>query len=192
MIDIQNIKEYVQNKQDILISIKNEVLIDSEKFTFSLQDVCNGLLSMYLPDNINPMNEMSVKLKYPMEDRPPFILTTVDETINFLFTPTNFEFSISDAQNTLDGFSAVIKRLNPSFTICEPQMLLTESDHEIYWVDYNSPVLETDLYNVLYITEIRKTLLIGGFNCLLKNRYHWKKLIRQMIRTISFKDVDVC
>ena len=192
MTDIQNIDEYIQEKQESLISIHNEVIIGAKKYSFSYQEVLDGAISMYLPEEIAPMNGLSIKLKYPMEDRPEIILTTMDETVNFLFTPTDFEFSAMEAKSTIDGFRTVIKRMNPSFTIRESQLLHTEQDKEIYWFDYRSPVLETELYNLMYVTEIRGTLLIGGFNCLSEHRHLWKTLVLQMLKTISVREVRAC
>ena len=190
MNDTQNITEYVQKKQESLVSIHDEVIIGEKRYTFSSRDVPDCFFSMFLPEEVTVMNDISIKLKYPAAERPKIILTTHDETVNFLFTPTEFEFSSKEAKSTMEGFRAVIKRMNPSFVICEPQLLITEQKKEVYWFDYRAPVLETELYNIMYAAEINGTLLIGGFNCPAEYRFWWKSLVLQMIKTIAVKDDD--
>jgi hypothetical protein len=190
MSDIQNITEYIQNKQKLQISIQNEVIIGGRKYTFSRREVHSASLSIYLPTETILMSDASTNLKYPMADRPKIILTTIDETTNFLFTPTNHQFSPTEAKDTTDGFRAVIKRMNPSLSISEPQLISTERGKEIYWFDYSSPVLDTELYNLMYFMEansqeINNTLFIGGFNCPAEHSAVWKILFLQMMESIT-------
>ena len=188
MSDIKNITKYTQEKQEQQLSIHSEILFGDEKYTFSHREVPNTPLSMHLPESLILMSNASIKLKYPSVERPKIILTTINETVNFLYTPTEIEFPSTELKTTMEGFRAVLKRMNPSFVINEPQPLQTTQDKEIYWFDYRSPVMETELYNLMYATEVNGTLFMGGFNCLWKYRFQWKTLILQMMRTITVKE----
>lgn len=167
------------------VNLSDTVKIGEMTYSFSLQEPIGDKLQMILPDELQEMPPTVARDKYPSENRPSIIWTIPDGTVNFMFTPTDTDISFDRYEQTARGFRAVLKRVYPANTFLELDVKkMGENEVPIGCFDYISFAVDSDIYNMFYITELEHKMMVGGFNCLSEHKNEWKPLLMLMFQSI--------
>lgn len=189
---IQKIKESNQSDITNIHSIENDIhngfiIVKYKKLEIEEKKILDGSLSMMLPSEFHIMDEDLAKAKYPDEDRPDYIYTNDDTTVNLtLSLDNNGEIDNEEVEEVKNLLAKQIKRLYPASKIEDSQTILA-SEKNISFFSFDIPLIDGNLYNLMFFLEHRKQLLMGSFNCSIYQKKQWKPLIRQMLMTL--KDV---
>lgn len=169
-------------KRDAYNSIEDGVYIGDEIVQFKEVMLFDGKVKIMLPDTFVDMPSSIVKLKYPSEQRPQIIKTSLDTAVNFTFSLFNQKFEESQIKRGIEQCREIIRKINPAFLYYD---LVVEEEKNLGWFDFKSYGLDEPIYNVMYITPIEGKMMHGIFNCRYREIMDWKPVVHQVLMSIE-------
>lgn len=131
-----------------------------------------GRMSISLPKNFKDMPDYIAKKKYPSKHRPPIIITSEDTLVNYLFNLVEKTLPKSEINDAAIGLYDNLKRTQPISRFDEINMI-DRVNGQAAWFSYESQVLDADLFQIAYVTDIQGKLMCGAFNCLAEDKSKW-------------------
>ncbi|WP_124065065.1 hypothetical protein [Clostridium sp. E02] len=189
-------KEAKKGEEQELYTMENDIqngfiVVKYKKFDVEEKEIMDGSLSMIMPTDFELMDEELAEIKYPGEDRPDYIYSGEDTTVNLTFTMEESgqidNDEVEEAKNILEK---QIGRLYPSSKI-EDSQTIQAGEKNISFFGFDVPLLDGKVYNLMFFMEYRGSLLMGAFNCSIHQKKQWKKVIFQMLMTIREKSQPV-
>ena len=173
-----------QKDKEENIHIEEGVYIKNEYVEFEEIKLFNESMNILLPKSFIDLPDSMKKIKYPSEQRPQVIKTSLDTSVNFGFSLLPLPIRNEQTKNAVKQFKTVLKRVNPSYVFYD----LKEEKigkKTISWFDFKSYGVDFPMYNIMYIIPIRNKVMHGIFNCLYKDIDEWKDYAFQVIKTIK-------
>ena len=99
-------------KRDTYNSIEGGVYIGDEIVPFKEVMLFDEKVKIMLPDTFVDMPSAIVKLKYPSEQRPQIIKTSLDTAVNFTFSLFNQELEESQVGRGIEQCREIIRKVN--------------------------------------------------------------------------------
>jgi hypothetical protein len=177
--EIRNQQKQLEN-QDIRGKVNvGGTLYEIEEFTFF-----DAKMAIRLPKEFTDMPINFAKLKYPSEQRPQIIKMNEDGSVNFTFSLYQDKLKEEEIEDCIRTLKAAIERMNPAHLFFELQVL-EQDELMVGYFDYKSNALDSDLYNILYVTPIGGQTLMGTFNCRMSERNEWEPIALKMMMSIK-------
>ena len=186
----QPLDEGSKETEDILHeegSIYTGMVIDGEWIEFEDFIMVDNKVAMMIPSDFEEMDEEYAKMKYPSEQRPKTILTDDTKTINVLFNWINEEISNDETESFRDSMIDMFNRINPGIEVQSTGMKVVEGKNVAY-MELVHPVLDGNLYNLMFFLELEGRILMGIFNCLKESMEEWKGPALEMMQSVVTGD----
>lgn len=186
---MQKLKEIDRTEEQEIYNIENDIqngfiIVKYKKMDIEEKELLDGALTMLLPAEFELMDEELAKMKYPGGDRPDYIYTNEDTTVNISFTLEDSGLiSNEEVEEVKNILAKQMKRLYPGSKI-EDSQPIQAGDKSVSFFSFDVPLVDGNVYNLMFFMEHREHLLMGGFNCSIHQKKQWKPLIRQMLMTI--------
>lgn len=151
-------------------SITSEVL---DRFTISI------------PRAFKIMDAESVEAKYPLKRGEDFrVYTNTSSGVNLTFERTDRRAMPED----LLAIKAVLdKQFNqPGFYIKRSEIKKING-RDFITMELTTPAIDSEIYNLIYITSSMDKLTMSTFNCPLDESHHWMKTAERILNTIEIK-----
>ncbi len=186
---MEKIKGIDQTEEQSIYNIENDIdngfiIVKYKKMEIEEKSVLDGALTMMLPAEFHLMDEELARAKYPDGNRPDYIYTNEDTTVNFTFSIDDSGLinneEVEEVKNIL---SSQMRRLYPGSKIEDSQTIQAE-EKAVSFFSFDIPLIDGNIYNLMFFMEHREHLLIGGFNCSIHQKKQWRPLVRQMLMTI--------
>lgn len=168
-------------------SLDTGMYVNNELVTFSEIKLFNNAFAITLPDFLVDMPLSIAKIKYPSEQRPQIIKTSMDTTVNFSFNLFNMVTNDEQITDATKQFKNVIARVNPAYVFYH--FKIEEEPKKIGWFDFKSYCIDENVYNLVYLTVIRSKLLHGMFSCLYKDALEWQDVLPQIMKSIREDEI---
>lgn len=187
---IKKIKEASQPEAINPFAIENDihngyVIVKYKKLDIEEKKIMDGSLSMMLPSEFQIMDESLARAKYPDEDRPDYIYTNEDTTVNLTFSLDNSGVIHDDeVEEVKDILKNQIKRLYPGTKIEDSKPIKTDEKNVSYFF-FEIPLIDGNLFQLMFFMEHKNQLIMGAFNCGIYQKKQWKPLILQMLKTLK-------
>jgi hypothetical protein len=181
----------IRNRQKQLDSqdIRGTVNIGGQRVEFADVNFFDGKMAMRLPKEFTDMPLNFAKIKYPAEQRPQIIKTNGDGSINVTLSLYQEKLKKEDVPDCISGLKMVIERMNPANIFFELKTEQSEALTTVGYFDYKSNAIDSDLYNIMFVTPIAGNIMLGTFNCRLSDRENWQIIALQMI--LSTRDLTL-
>lgn len=173
-----------QKDKEENINIEEGVYIKNEYVEFEEIKLFDESMGILLPKSFIDLPDTMKKIKYPSEQRPQIIKTSLDTSVNFGFSLLPLPIRNEQTKDAIKQFKIVLKKVNPSYVFYD----LKEEKigkKTISWFDFKSYGIDFPMYNIMYIIPIRNKVMHGIFNCLYKDIDEWKDYAFQVIKTIK-------
>ncbi|SNS56539.1 hypothetical protein SAMN05446037_101325 [Anaerovirgula multivorans] len=186
---IQKIKQINQKEEDIY-NIENDinngfVVVKYKKLDIEEKELLDGAITMLMPKEFQIMEEELAEIKYPGEDKPDYIYTNEDTTVNITFTiEDSGEIDNEEIEEVKDILAKQMQRLHPASKIEDSQTIQT-GEKNISFFSYDLPLIDGDIYNLMFFMELKGQLLMGTFNCSIYQKKQYKPIIQQILMTIK-------
>lgn len=189
---MRKLKEAKKGEEQEIYTLENNIqngfiVVKYKKYDVEEKEIMDGSLAMMMPSDFKLMDEDLAKVKYPGEDRPDYIYSGEDTTVNLTFTMEESgqieNDEVKEAKNILEK---QIARLYPASKI-EDSQTVKSGEKDISYFGFDVPLLDGKIYNLMFFMEHRSCLLMGAFNCSIHQKKQWKKVILQMLMTIKEK-----
>ncbi|EXG85629.1 hypothetical protein K413DRAFT_2419 [Clostridium sp. ASBs410] len=187
---MQKLKEIDRTEEQEIYGIENNIhngfiIVKYKKMDMEEKELLDGAFTMLLPAEFELMDKELAKMKYPGGDRPDYIYTNEDTTVNITFTLEDSGLISNDEVEEVKNILAKqMKRLYPGSKI-EDSQPIQAGDKSVSLFSFDVPLIDGNVYNLMFFMECRKHLLMGAFNCSIHQKKQWKPLIRQMLMTIK-------
>lgn len=187
---IKKIKEASQPEAINPYAIENDihngyVIVKYKKLDIEEKKIMDGSLSMMLPSEFQIMDESLARAKYPDEDRPDYIYTNEDTTVNLTFSLDNSGVIHDDeVEEVKDILKNQIKRLYPGTKMEDSKPIKTDEKNVSYFF-FEIPLIDGNLFQLMFFMEHKNQLIMGAFNCGIYQKKQWKPLILQMLKTLK-------
>lgn len=168
-------------KKDKYSSLETGMYIKSELVHFSENRIFDGRMSVMLPESFVDMPEKYAKQKYPSEQRPQVIKTSLDTTVNFTFSLLDSAFEKAFIPEVLNQFKNILQKVNPAFIFYEQGV---DVERKLGWFDFKSYGIDEQIYNIMYVTPVDGKLMHGIFNCQYRDIMEWKEAAKQVIFSV--------
>lgn len=187
---MQKLKEIDRTEEQEIHGIENDIhngfiIVKYKKMDMEEKELLDGAITMLLPAEFELMDKELAKMKYPGGDRPDYIYTNEDTTVNITFTLEDSGLISNDEVEEVKNILAKqMRRLYPGSKI-EDSQPIQAGDKSVSLFSFDVPLIDGNVYNLMFFMEFRKHLLMGAFNCSIHQKKQWKPLIRQMLMTIK-------
>ncbi|MCL2611354.1 MAG: hypothetical protein FWE02_06730 [Defluviitaleaceae bacterium] len=179
-----------EEKKHTLSSLEDGFYIKGELVEFQEVEIENQNLTIYIPQDFITLPLEIARVKYPAENRPQWIKSKADTSVNICVSLLQAPLDERNLQNEITNFKALIKRLNPSNEFYENEIVELEN-FKIAWFDYKSFAIDNQMYNMMFFASVQNQMLHGVFNCLYDDFKEWKTPAIQMIKSIKIKNIEV-
>jgi len=186
-LDEEIIKKREDLKREKFNTLEHGIYMDGKILRFTRENFL-GVFSLVVPEIMKQMPKEYTKIKYPSEFRPQIILTTMDLSVNMGFTVFPSGLIGDDKLKLLQHMREAVQRSNPDYKMYSCESL---SDIQGGYFAFRSHAMDSDIYNMLFLSDIEDKLIQGSFNCYYKDYEKWKSIVLMMWNTISALNEEI-
>lgn len=167
-------------------TLETGIYVDDELFTFTRVTLPDTKISICLPEQFIVMPDLVKDTKYPSKNAPKIVITSLDSTVNFCFNILSVMLEEGDTKTMSNQFQNALRNVNPSIRIKnQTSDVTTEQGNEMSWFDFKGFALDGQFYNRMYVVRMRKTVLHGVFNCPMRVKEQWGKIVEQCFLSVE-------
>lgn len=148
--------------------IGEPVYIGKERYHFVWKPIYRNRISLLFPEEFVSLPEEAAKIKYPNENRPKELWTSLDLMTNFGFTIIEGSIPEKELPKNVREIVDLSKKLNENYAFSPVHIKNIPEQNGLrllVWYEYISPSLTTSIYNLLAFQRIGDTLVHCVFNC---------------------------
>jgi len=150
------------------------------------KSILDGKGTALLPSDFELMSEEMLRKKYPQTSRRPSeVYTDYKAEINVIFDHTRDQVSLEGLESVKDRMVGQFSQI-PGMNLLNHQMRAING-REFFVVEFISPALDTEVYNLMFGTSYEGRLLMGTFNCTVANRPDWEWVGKKIVNSIELK-----
>jgi hypothetical protein len=170
-------------------NIQSGVYIKGVWTEFVETEILSKKFTLLIPKSFVDMPSAIAKVKYPGEQRPQCIKTSLDTTVNMAVSFFGFPVNEKQIEQEAAQLKMVLKKTNPAMEFYQSN---TEElkDFKLAWFDYKSFAIDHQMYNIMFIAAAEGKMLHGVFNCMYEDYKEWFNPAVQMIQSIRFANGD--
>lgn len=177
--DTHILEQRQRQKEEKHQTLETGIYIDRKLIEFKLVHLFENTLDIMLPSSFIDMPMAVAKVKYPSEQRPQIIKTSLSGRENFTFnlynTPIEDPKRIREVS---EQFQAVLKQINQSVRISE--ITAPEKNKALLMFSYKSVGIDAQIYNLVCMTSLKGKLLQETFSCLYDFHEQWKTIATEV------------
>ncbi|MCL2815997.1 MAG: hypothetical protein FWD23_15485 [Oscillospiraceae bacterium] len=178
-------EEAEQPKHEINIA-DGYVIMGEEKIIFNRRFLLDKKFSIIMPETFKLMPKELAEIKYPSVNRPNFIYTNEDTTVNFSFTHREEEASNEEIPAFKDAVQELAMRMYPASSVIDSDTLEAGGKNISYY-DYIAPALDMNIYTLVFLFSLEGRVVLGGCNCPEHKFDDWKPVFLQMLGSVEVK-----
>jgi hypothetical protein len=134
------------------------------------------------------MSQTQFELKYPFENfSSTHAYSNEDGTVTLLISPREEKADQKDLPNYQQTFTANFAN-NPSidFKRCEIKKI---GNRDFIIVEMITPAVDSQIYNLMYVTSVEGKLLVCTFNCTIDKLAEWQPIGEKMLNSITINNL---
>lgn len=163
-----------------------QLVVDGENIQFDTISILSDKISLLIPTTFSIMSEDMAKIKYPDERRPSIIYTNDSASVNIAFNYTQNRANNENLQAIMDSLKESFENLYPSAQWYTSEVK-TINDKDIGVLELITPAIDTEIYNLMWFTDIDGKLLIATFNCTKEQMDEWKPVGEAILSSFELK-----
>ncbi|MBK6966525.1 MAG: hypothetical protein IPH20_22165 [Bacteroidales bacterium] len=146
----------------------------------------NGKIELKIPEDFELMKEDMLKVKYPMESRPTLVFTNESGGINVALNHTQNKADQDMITAYKDNLVQTFKSVYPSAK-WKDSGVKEINGRKVGYMELVTPAMDTEIYNLLFFTDLEGRLLICTFNCTKKDIKDWTPVGKEIMNSLIVK-----
>jgi hypothetical protein len=146
----------------------------------------NDKVELKVPKDFGIMSEEMMEIKYPSERRPTLVYTNESGEINVALNLTQNQASQGMIQAYSDNFIQMFKNTYPSAEWKDSGVKVINGK-KVGFLEIVTPAIDTQIYNLLFFTDVDGRLLICTFNCTKNNIEEWEPTAKEIMGSLKIK-----
>ncbi len=151
-----------------------------------LKSLLNDKVELKIPMDFQIMTEEMMKLKYPSERRPTLIYTNESGGINVALNLTQNQATQDMISPYHDNFVNSFKKLYPSAD-WKDTGIKEINGKQVGYLEFVTPAIDTEIYNLMFFTDLEGQLLLCTFNCTKKSIDDWSPIAHEIMNSLKVK-----
>ncbi len=166
-------------------------MIGDTRYLFDWCTVVQPRIHIMLPKEFIDLPLEIAKLRYPSEDRPKEIKSSLDSLVNIAFLYGQPLKDESDVILASRIYAAAIRQINPSNEFKESNTMYRDKKEKrlVSWYEYLSPAFGERVYNRHAFLGIEGKLLQIVFNCPEGRAEQWKGVLPDIMAS-TYSDLE--
>jgi hypothetical protein len=166
------------------------VILLTSAFTLTIdlesKSLLNDKVELKIPKDFKIMSEELMKLKYPTDKRPTLVYTNESGEINVALNLTQNPATQGAIPFYQEGLVQSFKNLYP-VAEWKDSGLKTINGKVVGYIELITPAIDTDIYNLIFITDLDGKLLLCTFNCTKRNMAEWTSTAQDIMNSLKIK-----
>jgi hypothetical protein len=160
--------------------------VGNEKVELDQVSILSNKIDMLIPKSFRIMSEELAKIKYPSERRPTIIYTNESGSINVALSHTKNKATSSQISEYMDVLKKTFKNLYPSAQ-WNNASVEKMNGKEVGVLELVTPAIDTEIYNLIWFTDLDGKLLISTFNCKKEQMKDWIPIAKCIMTSQQFR-----
>ncbi len=131
-----------------------------ELITFAQIEIPDTKISLFYPNSLFLMPEEVKRVKYPSQDAPDYIFTSLDSTVNICINIMPILLKRKRTGICKFSISNRVKNINPAIRTKQQSIRKTENGNDIISFEYKGYHLDGQSYNRVYLINLRSQVLL--------------------------------
>lgn len=165
----------------LVLTASFAVNIDLEK-----KSLLNDRIELKIPSEFDIMSEAMMMVKYPSANRPELVYTNDSGGINVALSLSGNPASQESIPDFADQFVGVFKNAYPSAD-WKGNGVKTINGRKVGYLELVTPALDTEIYNLMFFTDLDGQLLICTFNCVKQDLSEWQSAGKEIMNSLRIK-----
>jgi len=172
----------------IVLSILTIVITTAFIVTNDLEtkSLLNDKVELKIPKDFDIMSEELMKLKYPSERRPTLVYSNESGGINVALNLTQNQASQQLIPAYQDNFVQTFKNLYPSAEWKDSGVKMINGK-KVGFLELVTPAMDTEIYNLMFFTDLDGKLLLCTFNCTKESIDEWTPIAKEIMNSMKIK-----
>jgi hypothetical protein len=159
-------------------------------FSFSIdletKSLLNNRITLKVPKEFDIMSEEMTKLKYPSERRPTLVYSNPSGGINVALNLTQNRANQQLIEPYKENLVQTFKKLYPSAE-WKSSGVNTVNGRKVGYMELVTPAIDTEIYNLIFFTDVDGKLLLCTFNCTKKSISEWTPVAKEIMNSLTVK-----
>jgi hypothetical protein len=180
--------ETMNRIKTIGLTVLTIVLTTAFTVTVDLEtkSLLNDRVELKIPKDFDIMPEELMKMKYPSERRPTLVYSNesggINVALNLTQSQTNQELIPAYKENLVNTF----KNAYPSAE-WKDSGVRTINGRKVGYLELVTPAIDTEIYNLMFFTDLDGKLLLCTFNCTKKSIDEWTPTAKEIMNSLKIK-----
>lgn len=151
-----------------------------------LKNLLDNKIELKIPKAFDIMSENLIKIKYPSENRPTLVYSNDTGSINVALNLTVNKANQDVILPYKDNFVKTFKSIYPDAKwIGEGVKII--NGKKVGFIEFITPAIDTDIYNLMFFTDLEGKLLLCTFNCTKINMDEWDSTAKEIMNSLKVK-----
>jgi len=143
-------------------------------------------IELKIPKGFEKMSKEQLRLKYPSSLRPGLVYTDTSGAINVAINLTENEASPKTIIAYKENFEQSFKQLFPSAKWKDTGMKIINGQN-VGYLELITPAAESQIYNLMFFTDLEGKLLLCTFNCTENHVDVWGEVANEIMVSLQIK-----
>ena len=156
------------------------------KIELELKALLNDKVELKIPHDFEIMSDEMIQTKYPAANRPTLVYTNksggINVALNLTQHPANQDIILSYKDNFMQSF----KNAYPSAE-WKDSGVKEINGKKVGFLELVTPALDTEIYNLVFFTDLEGKLLLCTFNCTKKDTGEWIPIAQEIMNSLKIK-----
>jgi hypothetical protein len=151
-----------------------------------LKSLLNDKVELKIPADFEIMPDEMIRTKYPSSNRPALVYTNKSGGINVALNLTPHEANQDLISSYKDNFVLTFKDAYPSAD-WKDSGVKKINGRKVGFLELVTPAIDTEIYNLVFFTDLEGKLLLCTFNCTKKNSREWVPVAKEIMNSLKIK-----
>lgn len=150
------------------------------------KSLLNDNVEIMIPEGFKIMSEEMLKLKYPSANRPTIVYTNDSGSINVALNLTISSASQDLIPQFKEALQNTFRQVYPSAK-WKGNGINTINDKKVGYLELITPAIDTEVYNLIFFTDVNSKLLLCTFNCTVQYLKEWQSIGDEIMNSLKVK-----
>ena len=160
------------------------LIMEGHPTKFIVRQLLDDRIRICMPEEFTPMSAADAELKYPSVRRPGLIYTNSEGSVNLTFNHTATSIKLSDLDVFRKTIWQTVKKMQGAARL-QVDGTKNVNGQKVGFLEFTTPALGTQIYNLVYFTELEGRALLVSFNCSWAELDKWRFVAPEMLGTLE-------
>ena len=156
------------------------------KIELELMSLFDEKIELKIPKDFEIMSEEMMKIKYPADQRPTLVYTNESGSVNVALNWTESRANQDLIVPYTDNFVQIFQNMYPSADWKESGTT-NINGMKVGYLELVTPAIDTEIYNLMFFTNLEHRLLLCTFNCTKKDLKEWKSSAKEIMNSLKIR-----